>query len=38
MLLALKMGEEAMGQGMLAAFIRGKSKETDSPLELPEGM
>lgn len=38
MLLALKIEEELMGQGMLAAFRSGKSKETDSPLELTEGM
>ena len=38
MLLALKMEEGAMNQGMSAALESGKGKKTDSPLEPPEGM
>ena len=36
MLLALKMKEGVMSQGMQAAFRNQKVKETDSPLEPPE--
>lgn len=37
MLLALKMEERAMNQGMQAASEAGKGKETDCSLESPEG-
>lgn len=37
MLLALKMGEGAMSQGMQQSLEAGKGKETALLLELPEG-
>lgn len=36
-LLALKMEERAMSQGMRAPLEAGKGQETDSPLGPPEG-
>lgn len=38
LLLTLKMKGGTMGQGMRWPLESGKCKETDSPLDLPEGM